>query len=184
MRTLLCAAILAAAGAAGAEDGLRRPRQGTAVSRDGDETVIEGAFGRIRVSSGALAETAGVDRSEPGIPRAETRGVFHLTYALARENGAAVVRRARVTVDARVLYHAAPTPRLREHEAVHLDINRRAAGRIEETLGKLRWPGLGLRGAEARLKARFNEEVDAVRRLHAEWDETHVFLSTGGSGTP
>jgi predicted secreted Zn-dependent protease len=71
-------------------------------------------------------------------------------------------------------YHVSPTERLREHEAMHVRINEREAVRIESVLKRFS-SKKSMDEAERELKNRFNKEVEKVRRLHADWDENHVF---------
>lgn len=114
----------------------------------------------------------------PGALRAQTRGTFRLKYRLVRENGTVAPRDLHVTVDNRARYHDTPTLRLQEHEGVHMDINHREARRIEKVLSSFRGEGLTMAEAEKALQNRFRQELTATRRLHADWDENQVFLST------
>lgn len=169
--------------AARAEDGLRIPRSSSAsLTRGGDEATIAWPFGSVRLSTESLAPTPD-DAPVRGAVQAETEGTFHLSYALERAGDAVRVRRLAVTAVSRPEFHVHPTAKLREHEAVHVGINDREARRIQAVLSGFRVRGATTREAERRLKIRFREEVAAVRRLHTEWDNTHVFLSTGpGAG--
>ncbi|MBL0349148.1 MAG: hypothetical protein IPP68_02070 [Elusimicrobia bacterium] len=165
--------------AARAEDGLRIPRASSAsLTQGGDQATLAWPFGSVRLSTESLAP-APVDAPARGAVQAETGGTFHLSYALERAGDAVRVRRLAVTAVSRPEFHVEPTAKLREHEAVHVGINDREARRIQTVLSGFRVRGVTTREAERRLKVRFREEVAAVRRLHAEWDNTHVFLSTG-----
>lgn len=162
-----------------AEDGLRIPRSSSAsLATGGDESTLSWPFGSVRLSSAALTRAA-PETPTRGAGLAETEGTFRLKYELARTGDLVVARRLTVTAASRREFHVAPSAKLREHEAVHVAINDREARRIQEALAGFRVRGLTTREAERRLKKRFREEVAAVRRLHAEWDETHVFVSTG-----
>ena len=160
-------------GVARAEEGVRLPASTTTVRTGGAVKVVY-PFGAVTVPKSALA-VAPVDApTEKGPLQAQTRGRFHFNYALDRRGRRVVVRRVRVWVANRETYHAAPTERLREHEAMHVRINEREARRIEKVLRGFATAG-SLDAAEKKLKARFNAEVEGVRRLHADWDENHVF---------
>jgi hypothetical protein len=77
-------------------------------------------------------------------------------------------------------FHGPPTERLREHEQGHIAINKNEVLRLEKELSAFRVEGVSLAEAEKRLREKFQQEMSVTRRLHAEWDNTHVFVSSGG----
>jgi len=165
--------LIAAAGLARGEDGVRLPASTTTV-RAGGAVKIVYPFGAVTVPKASVA-VAPVDASSDAGPlQAQTRGRFRLNYALELRGKRIVVRSLRVRVANRETYHVAPTERLREHEAMHVRINEREAIRIESVLKRFSSKA-SMDEAERELKTRFNKEVERVRRLHADWDENHVF---------
>ncbi len=112
-----------------------------------------------------------------GRVHAWTRGTFHLSYELVREGDRIEAKRVVVTVRNAPEFLSAPTDRLREHEAVHGRINENEAGRIEKALSDFHAEGTTMARTEKILKERFRREVDAARRLHADWDENHIFAA-------
>jgi hypothetical protein len=161
------------AGAARAEDGVRLPASTTTV-RSGGAVKVVYPFGAVTVPKSEVNDAPADAPVAKGPPQAETRGRFRLTYELEEKNGRVAVRALGVRVVNRETYHVAPTGRLREHEAMHARINEREAVRIASVLKRFSSKG-PLDGAERDLKIRFNKEVEKTRRLHADWDENHVF---------
>lgn len=173
---LLAAALPAEAG----EDGLRLPASSSATVTQGrSEATVSWPFGSVVIPDDAMAPAENVGHPAEGPLRAETRGRFRLSYTLVREGNAVAARSVRVRVHNTETYHSRETDRLREHERTHRRINEAAARRMERVLSGVRWEGVSMEEAEILLKKDFDQQVDGVRALHAEWDETHVFISTG-----
>lgn len=172
MKTVLIL-LLTGLGVARAEEGVHLPASTTTV-RTGSAVKVVYPFGAVTVPRSAVAAAPADAPMEKGPLQAQTRGRFHLSYSLEQRGDRVVARRVRMRVANRETYHAAPTERLREHEAIHVRINEREARRIEKVLRGFTTAG-SLDAAEKKLKARFNAEVEGVRRLHADWDENHVF---------
>lgn len=107
---------------------------------------------------------------------AKTQGSFRLTYVLAREGNLIVARTVRVRVENKEKYFSPATPKLREHEAVHRRINEAEALRIQEVLNSFQSKETDPAKAEQEFKATFRHEISAVKKLHAQWDENHVFI--------
>lgn len=161
------------AGAARAEDGVRLPASTTTVRAGGAVKVVY-PFGAVTVPKNAVTAPPADPPVTRGPAQAETQGRFQLKYELEERGGRVVARRVRVRVANRETYHVAPTERLREHEAMHVRINEREALRIESVLKGFSSTE-SMDRAERALKKLFNKEVEKVRRLHADWDENHVF---------
>lgn len=116
---------------------------------------------------------------------AKTLGSFRLTYILAREGTWIVAQTVRVRVENKEKYVSPPTPKLREHESMHRQINEAEALRIQGVLSSFRTEESGPAKAEQRFKAEFRRQIAAVKKFHAQWDENHVFIqpSTGEGKT-
>jgi hypothetical protein len=81
-------------------------------------------------------------------------------------------------------YHVAPTGRLREHEAMHARINEAEAVTDSTGLETFRTEELPWRGGTGFERRVQQGRSPAVKKLHAEWDENHVFANAipGESG--
>lgn len=165
--------LIVTAGIAGAEDGVHLPTS-TSTVRAGGAVKVVYPFGAVTVPAKSVSNGPAETTPAAGPLQAQTRGRFRLTYALECQGDRVVVRTLRVRVANRETYHVSPTERLREHEAMHARINEREAVRIESVLKRFSSKD-SMDGAERDLKRRFNKEVEKVRRLHADWDENHVF---------
>lgn len=161
-----------------ADEGLSLPHLSTGtIRRSGRETVVELPYGRVRVGNDAVKSRPN-DTPAPGPVQGENKGVFSLKYNLVFRNGRFETEGIKVTVSNRAVYHAEATPRLREHEAVHAEINRRAGVSIQKSLSGFVSTAPTAIGAERELKKQFRDEVARVMPLHKDWDDNHVFLST------
>lgn len=160
-------------GVARADDGVQLPASTTTVRAAGAVKVVY-PFGAVTVPKTSVSSVPVEAPPDAGPLQAQTQGRFRLNYELAIRGKRVVVRSLRVRVVNRETYHVAPTERLREHEAMHGRINEREAVRMESLL-KGFTSKEPMDRAERELKNRFNKEVEKVRRLHADWDENHVF---------
>lgn len=109
---------------------------------------------------------------------AKTQGSFRLTYVLAREGNLIVARTVRVRVENKEKYLSPATPKLREHEAMHQRINTAEALRIQRELELFRTEEPSPAKAEEQFKGEFRKQIASVKKLHAQWDENHVFIQT------
>jgi hypothetical protein len=107
--------------------------------------------------------------------KADTRGVFHLSYRLTKEGAVARAERVEIGLKNTVRYHEAPTEKLTEHEAVHVRINEAAARKMKEELASFTMAGMPLNEAEKNFRARFKSLVSEAEEMHRAWDQNHTF---------
>ncbi len=142
--------------------------------RGKEERVLHYPFGSVTYIRPAKNQAA-----EPvlkGKLHARTEGVFKVSYELVRDKDDYVARRVRVRVANREEYLSPATPDLRDHEAVHQRINETEASRMEKELGAFRVKESRPDQAKKKFKAEFLKQIDAVKKCHADWDDTQVFL--------
>ena len=163
------------------EEGLRVPSGSTATVTTGrGGTTVLYPFGRVEIPQDAVWK----EKTEVAPLRklhAKTQGSFRLLYVLGREGGFILARKVRVQVENKEEYISPATPKLREHEAMHRRINEAEALRIQGVLATFQTDEMSAAKAEQQFKAKFRKEIANVKRLHAQWDENHVFIqsSTG-----
>lgn len=107
---------------------------------------------------------------------ARTQGVFKVSYELARDKDGFVARRVNVRVVNKEEYLSPATPDLKNHEAVHRRINETQAALMEKELSAFRVAETRPDRAEKKFKDEFQKRIDAVKKLHADWDDTQVFI--------
>ncbi|MBI4396928.1 MAG: hypothetical protein HY548_07535 [Elusimicrobia bacterium] len=111
--------------------------------------------------------------------KALTRGRFTVRYLLSEEEGRIRARRVKVRVDNSVRFYEPPSRRVREHERVHVRINRAESARMQDSLSRFEAPSRGrpddLEKAEALFLSKFAAMIQDVERLHADWDASQTF---------
>ncbi|MBK8574519.1 MAG: hypothetical protein IPN90_02170 [Elusimicrobia bacterium] len=95
---------------------------------------------------------------------------------MGREGDFVAARKVRVQVENKEQYLSPATPKLREHEAMHRRINEAEARRIQGVLTSFRTKETNAAKAEEEFKIEFRKEIATVKKLHAQWDENHVFV--------
>ncbi|HOW27606.1 MAG TPA: hypothetical protein PK876_03770 [Elusimicrobiota bacterium] len=114
-------------------------------------------------------------------PLALTKGYFRIQYRLTVENDN-VVRAKDVTVrltnELKIPKKA--SAKVREHEKIHVRINRWGAHWLESEMAKFEWTGkkkgrdkMRLKEAERRFRDAFNRNLQVIQRMHDDWDKTH-----------
>ncbi len=158
------------------EEGIQLPVHSSGTIKTGKETTtIRYPFGEVVVPLESVRETS-AEKTEVGKLHARTLGTFRLSYQLGKEGNLFVVRQVRVWVENREEYLSPATPKLREHEAMHRRINEAEARRMETVLSSFQTEGSNAAMAERRFKTEFRTQVAAAKKLHADWDENHVFV--------
>lgn len=160
------------------DEGLRVPSGSTSTVTTGrGGTTVRYPFGKVEIPRDAVwkEKTAVVPL---GKLHAKTQGSFRLTYVLAREGNLIVARTVRVRVESKEAYLSPATPKLREHEAMHRRINEAEALRIQGVLNSFQSKETDPAKAEQEFKATFRQEIAAVKKLHAQWDENQVFIKS------
>lgn len=158
------------------EDGIRVPSGSTSTVTSGKTGMtVTYPFGKVEIPRDAVWKEQ-TDRVPLGKLHAKTQGSFRLTYLLAREGHFIVARKVRVRVENKEEYLSPPTPKLREHEAMHRQINEAEASRIQGVLSSFRTEESDPAKAEQQFKAEFRQEISAIKQLHTQWDENHVFI--------
>ena len=164
--------------ARGGEGLLRVPSGSTGtVTMDDRGATVRYPFGRVEIPK----ESVWKEKTEVvplGKLHAKTEGAFYLSYVLGREGTRIVARKVRVQVENKEDYLSPATPRLREHEAMHRRINEAEALRIQRALETFQTEEPNASKAEQRFKAEFRKQIDAVKKLHAQWDDNHVFIQS------
>lgn len=172
--TCLLWVILSVPGRGG--EGLRVPSSSTgSVTTNTSGTTVHYPFGKVEIPK----ESVWIEKTEVipmGKLHAKTQGSFRLTYVLAREGNLIVARTVRVWVENKEKYFSPATPKLREHEAVHRRINEAEAIRIQRELELFRTEEPHPAKAEELFKEEFRKQIARVKKLHAQWDENHVFI--------
>ena len=157
-------------------EGLRVPAESTGtVTTDKHGTTVHYPFGRVEIPK----ESVGKEKTEVvplGKLHAKTQGSFRLSYVLGREGLFIVARKVRVNVENKEDYLSPATPKLREHEAMHRRINEAEALRIQRELESFRTEENSAAKAEKKFKEEFRKQIATVKKLHAQWDENHVFI--------
>jgi hypothetical protein len=123
-----------------------------------------------------MLAAAAPGHAEGGRMKACNEGTFSLTYRLVRAGPRVVVRNLAVRVRNNARYYEAPTPRLRDHEAMHQRINVASAKRLERELSNWSVYAQDLKSAEALLKRDFKDKLKTVDALNREWDRNSVFM--------
>lgn len=158
------------------DEGLRVPSGSTSTVTTGrGGTTVRYPFGKVEIPREAVWK----EKTEVvplGKLHAKTQGSFRLTYVLAREGNVIVARTVRVQVENKEEYLSPATPKLREHEAMHRRINTAEALRIQGALNSFQTEETDPAKAEQQFKAAFRQQIAAVKKLHAQWDENHVFV--------
>ncbi|MBL0058979.1 MAG: hypothetical protein IPP35_07685 [Elusimicrobia bacterium] len=158
------------------EEGVRLPSLSSGTVKMGkDSTTIRYPFGEVVVPLESVRETS-AEKTEIGKLHARTLGTFRLSYQLGKEGDLFVARQVRVWVENREEYLSPATPKLREHEAMHRRINEAEARRMEAALASFQTKASNATIAERRFKTEFQTQVAAAKKLHADWDENHVFI--------
>jgi hypothetical protein len=159
-------------------EGLRVPSSSTGtVTRNTSGTTVHYPFGKVEIPK----ESVWKEKTEVipmGKLHAKTQGSFRVSYELGREGRLIVARRVQVRVENKEEFLSPATPKLREHEAVHRRINEAEALRIQRELELFRTEELRPAKAEERFKGEFRKQIASVKKLHAQWDENHVFIQT------
>jgi predicted DNA-binding protein (UPF0251 family) len=166
-----------AAGAWPGEEGLRIPSSGSGPrsSSGAEGTTVHYPFGNVLIPSASLGKEK-TDVVSLGKRHATTLGTFRVRYTLAREIDGMVARQVRVRVENKENYFSPATAKLREHEAMHGRINTAEAVRLQDLLGKFKTGETNPAKAEKLFQAAFRTHIEAVKKLHADWDENHVFI--------
>jgi hypothetical protein len=158
------------------EEGIQLPVHSSGTITTGKEsTTIRYPFGEVVVPLESVREPL-AEKAEAGKLHARTLGTFRFSYQLARKGNSFVARQVRVWVENKEEYLSPATPKLREHEAMHRRINEAEARRIQAVLASFQTEGSDAATAERRLKTEFRTQVATVKKLHADWDENHVFV--------
>jgi hypothetical protein len=150
------------------------PAGGEEKVRGKDQRVLHYPFGSVAYVP--QAEKLADESVEKGKLHARTEGVFKVSYELVRDKDEYVARRVTVRVVNREEYLSPATPELRDHEAVHRHINETEAARMEKELGAFRVKENRADQAKKKFKAEFQKQINAVKKRHADWDDTQVFL--------
>ena len=162
----------------GGDEGLRVPSGSTSTVTTGQGgTTVRFPFGKVEIPGDALWKEK-TEVIPMGKLHAKTQGSFRLTYVLARDGNLIVARTVRVRVENKEKYLSPATPKLREHEAMHQRINTAEALRIQRELELFRTEEPSPAKAEEQFKGEFRKQIASVKKLHAQWDENHVFIQT------
>jgi len=179
MKTTALLLILLLTEVAQAKESLRLPTSSSGTVTLGEEwATVQYPFGTVDIPRDSLKKMKSVPPKK-GQKHGQTKGRFVLSYkwVLAGEKMTAV--HVRVRVENRVDYFSSPTERLKEHEDMHRRINTAEAQRIEKVLSGFSVSRkMSKTQAEQKIKETFQKEINNTRRLHAEWDNNHVFIST------
>jgi hypothetical protein len=179
-----CFLVVLSCSAAWGGEGVRIPSGSTAtVTMDKAGATVRYPFGKVEIPRASVLKEK-TEWAPLGTLHARTQGSFRVSYVLRREGDFIVARTARVQVENTEEYFSPATEKLREHEAMHRRINEAEAVRIERVLGSFRTSEDNAAKAEEQFKAEFRQQIDAVKRLHAQWDENHVFIQTSTDTPP